>query len=159
VSGTTILADGRLGWVLDARALATSARGVPHEEDGTKIVPKRVLVVDDSATTRELERTLLRAAGIDVEAVADGEEAWTALTGEAPFDVVLSDVEMPRLDGFSLLGRIRSTPRLAHLPVVLVTALEDSSDKQRALDMGASAYIVKSSFDEDELLDVIAHLL
>jgi two-component system chemotaxis sensor kinase CheA len=68
-------------------------------------------------------------------------------------------VEMPRLDGFGLLGRIRSTPRLAQLPVVLVTALEDPSHKQRALDMGASAYIVKSGFDEDQLLDVIADLL
>ena len=74
-------------------------------------------------------------------------------------DTLANDVEMPRLDGFALLGRIRSTPRLAQLPVVLVTALEDPSDKQRALDMGASAYIVKSGFDEDQLLDVIADLL
>lgn len=159
VSGTTILPDGDLGWVLDARSLAASARGVLHEEEGAKRAAKRVLVVDDSATTRELERTLLRAAGFEVEAVADGEQAWSALSGDMPFDVVLSDVEMPRLDGFSLLGRIRATPRLAQLPVVLVTGLEDLSDKQRALDMGASAYIVKSAFDEDQLLAVIAHLL
>lgn len=159
VSGTTILPDGRLGWVLDARALAASARGVLPEDETTKAAAKRVLVVDDSATTRELERALLRAAGFEVEAVADGEQAWAALSADTSFDVVLSDVEMPRLDGFSLLGRIRSTPRLAQLPVVLVTALEDPADKQRALDMGASAYIVKSAFDEEQLLDVIAHLL
>jgi len=159
VSGTTILPDGRLGWVLDAHALASSARGVAPADDGPKVIVRRVLVVDDSATTRELERALLRAAGFDVEAVADGEEAWLALSGDRPFDVVLTDVEMPRLDGFSLLGRIRSTPRLAQLPVVMVTALEDPTDKQRALDMGASAYIVKSAFDEEQLLDVIAHLI
>ncbi len=159
VSGTTILDDGSVGWVLDAQALASSARGVVPSEDGAKTAVRRVLVVDDSATTRELERALLRAAGFEVVAVADGEQAWLALTGDTRFDVVLSDVEMPRLDGFALLGRIRSTPRLAQLPVVLVTALEDPSDKQRALDMGASAYIVKSGFDEDQLLDVIADLL
>ena len=159
VSGTTILDDGSVGWVLDVRALAASARGVVPGEDDEKKVARRVLVVDDSATTRELERALLRAAGFEVEAVADGELAWLALTGESRFDVVLSDVEMPRLDGFSLLGRIRSTPRFAQLPVVLVTALEDPSDKQRALEMGASAYIVKSHFDENHLLDVIADLL
>lgn len=159
VSGTTILGDGRLGWVLDARSLAVSARGVAPTEEGEAVRVRRVLVVDDSATTRELERALLRAAGFDVEAVADGEQAWSALSGDATFDVVLTDVEMPRLDGFSLLGRIRATPRLANLPVVLVTALEEPADKQRALDMGASAYIVKSAFDEDRLLDVIADLI
>ena len=159
VNGTTILGDGRLGWVLDVRALAASARGIVPTDEAERTPVRRVLVVDDSATTRELERTLLRAAGFEVEAVADGELAWMALHGESPFDVVLCDIEMPRLDGFALLGRIQSTPRLAKLPVVLVTALEAPSDKQRALDMGASAYIVKSAFDEEELLDVIAHLL
>ncbi len=159
VSGTTILENGTVGWVLDVRALATVARGVVPTEGTERSAVRRVLVVDDSATTRELERALLRAAGFEVEAVGDGEQAWLALNGEKHFDVVLTDVEMPRLDGFSLLGRIRSSPRLAQLPVVLVTALADPSDKQRALDMGASAYIVKSDFDENRLLDVIADLL
>ncbi|MBX3226993.1 MAG: response regulator [Labilithrix sp.] len=160
VSGSTVLADGTLGWMLDVRALAAVARGAAPSEEAERAPAKRVLVVDDSATTRELERALLRANGFDVEVAADGEQAWLALTASAAsFDVVLSDVEMPRLDGFALLGRIRSTPRLARLPVVLVTALEDPADKQRALDMGASAYIVKSAFDEEQLLDVIAHLL
>lgn len=159
VNGTTVLGDGRLTWVLDVRSLAASARGIPADQVATEAEVRRVLVVDDSATTRELERTLLRAAGFEVDAVSDGEQAWLALQGDRTFDVVLSDIEMPRLDGFSLLARIRSTPRLAQLPVVLVTALEAPSDKQRALDMGASAYVVKSAFDEERLLDVILHLL
>ena len=162
VTGTTVLSDGTIGWMIDVRALAAVARGAAPGEEEERVRAKRVLVVDDSATTRELERTLLRARGFEVEAAADGEQAWLALLsqmGDAAFDIVLSDVEMPRLDGFALLGRIRSNPRFARLPVVLVTALEDPADKQRALDMGASAYIVKSAFDEEQLLDVIAHLL
>jgi len=159
VSGTTVLSDGRPGWVLDMHAVASAARASAFDEEKEARIAKRVLVADDSATTRELERALLRAAGFDVEAVSDGEQAWQALTRGGRFDVVLSDVEMPRLDGFALLARIRATPRLADLPVVLVTALADPADKQRALDMGASAYIVKSAFDEDQLLDVIAHLV
>ena len=84
VSGTTVLDDGRIGWVLDALALAASARGIVPGEDGEKArSPRRVLVVDDSATTRELERALLRAAGFEVEAVSDGEQAWLALSNHA----------------------------------------------------------------------------
>lgn len=158
VSGTTLLADGRLAWVVDMRSLAAVARGAIGAESVTRVAAKRVLVVDDSATTRELERTLLRAAGFEVETAADGERAWALLQGDRAFDVVLSDLEMPNLDGFGLLARIRASQRHGRLPVVLVTALEDASDKQRALDLGASAYIVKSSFDEEHLLDVIAHL-
>ncbi|MFO0734974.1 MAG: response regulator [Labilithrix sp.] len=162
VSGTTLLPDGTVAWMLDVQAIAAVARGALPAEEVVRARPKRVLVVDDSATTRELERTLLRVNGFDVETAVDGEAAWLSLgsqSSDSPFDIVLTDVEMPRLDGFGLLGRIRATPRYARLPVVMVTALEDPADKQRALDMGASAYIVKSSFDEDQLLDVIAHLL
>jgi len=158
VGGTTILSDGRPGWVVDIEALAAAARGAGAAEETRAYTPKRVLVVDDSATTRELERTLLRAAGFDVETAPDGERAFELLSA-SPFDVVVSDIEMPRLDGFGLLGRIRATARLADLPVVLVTALDDPTDRQRALDMGASAYILKSTFDEDELLDVIGNLV
>lgn len=158
-SGTTVSEGGTAVWVLDVRALAQHARATYEQVAAVATAPRRVLVVDDSATTRELERSLLRSAGFEVEAVANGELAWMALQGDRPFDVVVSDIEMPVLDGFGLLARLRASPRTAALPVVLVTALEDPADKQRALDMGASAYIVKSAFDEELLLDAISHLI
>jgi two-component system, chemotaxis family, sensor kinase CheA len=120
-------------------------------------VSPAVLVVDDALTTRTMERSLLETAGYRVQVAADGEEAWTALaSGE--FGLVVSDVDMPRMDGFELTARIRQEPRLAGLPVVLVTALESREDKQRGLDVGANAYVVKSSFEQSKLLEILHRL-
>ena len=89
---------------------------------------------------------------------ADGIEALTALhAGE--FDLLVSDVEMPRMDGFHLTARVRADRRLAELPVVLVTALESREDKERGVDAGANAYVVKSGFDKSRLLDIIRTLI
>ncbi len=161
VSGAAVFGDGEVVIVLDAADLTRIARPASSVAPGDerRAAPRRVLVVDDSVTTRQLERTILEAAGYDVAVAADGQAAWELLSADERFDAVVSDVEMPRLDGFQLLSRIRSTPRLTGLPVLLVTALAQASDQQRALDLGASAYVVKSRFDQDELLETLEQLL
>jgi two-component system chemotaxis sensor kinase CheA len=89
--------------------------------------------------------------------VADGMEAFTALRSE-PFDLLVSDIEMPRLNGFDLTARIRADRKLADLPVVLVTALSRREDRERGIDVGANAYIAKGSFDQRELLEAVRRL-
>jgi two-component system, chemotaxis family, sensor kinase CheA len=103
-------------------------------------------------------QNILEAAGYKVQTAVDGVEALTWLKSEA-FDAVVSDVEMPRMNGFDLTARLRADKDLASTPVVLVTALESSLDRERGVDVGADAYIVKSSFDQSNLLEVLERLL
>jgi two-component system chemotaxis sensor kinase CheA len=117
-----------------------------------------ILVVDDSITTRTMEKNLLEAAGYQVRVAVDGLEAWTVLKTEA-VDLVVSDVDMPRLDGFELTARIRADKKLADLPVILVTVLDSREYKERGIEAGANAYIVKSSFDQSNLLEIIRRLI
>ena len=117
-----------------------------------------VLVAEDSITSRTLLKSILETAGYQVQTAVDGIDAFTKLRS-GQFDLVVSDVEMPRLNGFGLTSKIRSDKRLAGLPVVLVTALGSRDDREHGIDVGADAYIVKSSFDESGLLDVIRQLL
>jgi two-component system chemotaxis sensor kinase CheA len=117
-----------------------------------------VLVVEDSITSRMLLKNILESAGYRVRTAVDGVDALTALkTGE--FSAVVSDIQMPRLDGFGLTERIRSDRRLADMPVILVTALESAEDRERGVDVGANAYIVKSSFDQSNLVAAIQRLV
>ena len=88
----------------------------------------------------------------------DGLDAWTLLRSEE-YHLVLSDVDMPRMNGFDLTARVRADGKLAELPVVLVTALESREDKERGIEVGANAYIVKSSFDQSKLLEIIRRLI
>ena len=109
-------------------------------------------------TTRTMERNLLEAAGYRVAVAVDGVEAWTALHTEN-FDLVVSDVDMPRMNGFDLTARIRGDAGLASLPVVLVTALESREEKERGVEVGANAYVIKSGFDQTKLLEIIGRLI
>jgi len=105
-----------------------------------------------------LLKNILESAGYNIITAVDGIDAYTALkTGT--FDLIVSDVEMPRMDGFDLTAKVRSDKQLAELPVVLVTALESREHRERGIDVGANAYIVKSSFDQSNLLEVIRRLL
>lgn len=166
-SGATILADGRVAPMLDVVDLM---RGVLGVHTTIAVAPasvtsqrrSRVLVVDDSITTRTLEKNILIAAGYDVYLAADGLEAWTLLhelSDDGGCDLLLSDVDMPRLTGFELTARVRAEPRLHHLPVVLVTSLDTPADRERGIAAGADAYLVKRGFDQHALLDTIAGLL
>ena len=112
-------------------------------------------MVDDSITARTLLKSILEAAGYLVRTAVDGAEAFATLR-ETGFDLVVSDVDMPRLNGFDLTARIRADKNLADLPVILVTALESRQDRERGIDVGANAYIVKSSFEQSNLLDVVS---
>jgi len=161
IAGATLLGTGQLVPILNVADLLQAAlRTVPAsaQAEPSPVLPQRsLLVVEDSITARSLLKSILETAGYRVETAVDGLDALTRLhTGQ--FDLVVSDVEMPRLDGFDLTARIRADTRLAELPVVLVTALESREDKERGIEVGANAYIVKSSFDQSNLFEVIRRL-
>jgi two-component system chemotaxis sensor kinase CheA len=118
----------------------------------------RILVVEDSITSRMLIKNVLEAAGYEVLTAVDGMEGF-AILGSTPLDLVVSDVEMPRLDGFGLTEKIRADARTSDMPVILVTSLDSREHRERGLNVGANAYIVKSKFDQSNLLDVIHTLL
>jgi chemotaxis protein histidine kinase CheA/CheY-like chemotaxis protein len=163
ITAVTSLATGEVAFLADTAALIdTALRRIPP---GVRLTPvqrpsrtvRRVLVVDDSLTSRELERSILEAAGYAVETAVDGVQALERL-GQQTFDAVICDVEMPRLDGFALTQAIRADARLQHLPVILVTSLERPEERQRGLEAGAQVYITKGAFDQDTLLETIARL-
>lgn len=163
LAGAAILPDGEVALVLNAPAVVASAlgRGRSPSLHQARAAPRRrsrILLVDDSITTRTLERSILEAAGYAVATAADGEEAWALLEREGA-DALVADVEMPRLDGFALTEAVRASPRHGALPVVLVTARDTDADRARGLAAGASAYLVKSSFDQRSLLDTLQQLL
>jgi two-component system chemotaxis sensor kinase CheA len=148
--------------ILDMAFSASSgARGNALPEIASQAAPedetikaKRILVVEDSITSRTLITSILSAAGFQVQAATDGIEGYTLLKSE-PFDLVVSDIEMPRLDGFGLTERIRKDPALKDIPVILVTALESKEHKEKGIAVGANAYITKSNFAQSNLLDTV----
>lgn len=163
VTGAGLLGTGQVVLILRPTDLLRSLwerprppvpSAVPEEKRRQKVI----LVVDDSITTRTMEKNLLEATGYQVRVAVDGIEAWTLLRSEE-FDLVVSDVDMPRMDGFELTARIRADRKLAELPVVLVTALESRENKERGIEVGANAYILKSSFDQSNLLGFIRRLI
>lgn len=164
VAGASVLGTGQVVPVLGVPDLLQSA--VRHAEapaasaaaQPEAAAPHSILVVEDSITSRALLKGILESAGYRVATATDGIDAYTALR-TAAFDLVVSDVEMPRMDGFGLVARIRADKRLAELPVVLVTALESREHRERGIEVGANAYIVKSSFDQSNLLETIRRLI
>lgn len=118
-----------------------------------------ILVVDDSITTRTLEKNILEAAGYDVQLANDGLEAINLVSTNTLPDLIISDIAMPRLDGFELTKRLKDEERTSHIPVILVTSLDSPEDKAHGIEAGADAYIVKSSFDQNNLLDTIEQLI
>ena len=105
-----------------------------------------------------LLKNILESAGYDVQTAVDGADTWATLkTGN--FDVVVSDIEMPRMDGFELTAKIRGDETLKHIPVVVVTSLESREDRERGIDVGANAYIIKSGFEQNNLLSVVKRLV
>ena len=126
--------------VLRGGKLAESRRSAPAPQRQRR----RLLVVDDSITVREVERQLLEARGFDVDVAVDGMDGWNAVrTGR--YDLVVTDVDMPRVDGIELVRRIRGDDRLANLPVVIVSYKDREEDRQRGLDAGASMYLTKAA--------------
>jgi two-component system chemotaxis sensor kinase CheA len=165
VSGATVLGSGRLVPILAVSDLVKSAikgirpgAGLAARIEELEDETKTVLVVEDSITSRMLLKNILETSGYQVKTAVDGVDAWNALKSE-DFDLVVSDIEMPQMDGFELTATIRADEKLSQMPVVLVTSRGSREDRERGIDVGANAYIVKGSFDQNNLLETIQRLV
>ena len=135
------------------------ARDVAERTAGPRPSASRVvLVADDSVVSRMLQKGILETAGYEVRVAADGMEAWEVLQS-APCDLLVSDVNMPRMDGLELTAKLRSDTRFRDFPVILVTSLDSPQDHARGVEAGADAYIVKSAFSRDGLLQAVQRLI
>ncbi|TWB82305.1 CheA signal transduction histidine kinase [Nitrospirillum amazonense] len=161
VTGASVLATGEVALILNIPDLLAGAAQAPATARPTVVVSRKksILIAEDSITARTLFKNLLEAAGYQVRTAVDGVDAWAALTGGEEFDLLVSDVEMPRMGGFELTTKVRGAPKLAELPVVLITSLGSREDKERGIDAGANAYLVKDSFDQGNLLQIVSHLV
>ncbi len=162
IAGAAVLGDGRLALVLHVGAVvAESGKDPRAAEHTTKATETRgaraVLVVDDSVTSRILVRNILDSAGYETLVATDGEEAWEILM-RRPVDLVVTDVQMPRLDGHGLTRRIRQHPETQAIPVVMVTSLARPEDVALGSECGADEYIVKGRFDHRTLLEAVSRL-
>ena len=164
VSGLALLGTGKLCLVLNPSDLIRSASGtfahtrLPVQEHVTKQRAKTILVVDDSIAIRTMQQTLLESAGFTVLLATDGLKALQTM-GNHEVDLVISDVQMPNMDGFELTRAIRSRKKLNAIPVVLVTSLGSSEDISAGMEAGADAHIVKKELNRTELLATIGQLL
>ncbi|MFS8974871.1 hybrid sensor histidine kinase/response regulator [Cupriavidus necator] len=141
-----LVSEGRIAGVRQAAAASVQTR------------VRRVLVVDDSLTVRELQRKLLAGRGYDVAVAVDGMDGWNVLRAE-PFDLVITDIDMPRMDGIELVRRIRQDAALRQLPVMVVSYKDREQDRQRGLEAGADYYLAKGSFHDAALLDAVQDLI
>ena len=165
IAGATVLGTGKVAAILHpgdlmksaVKGAAASAGAVSPVEEG-EVVRRLVLIAEDSITARTLLKNILETAGYRTRTAVDGIDAMTQLRTEQ-IDLVVSDVDMPRMNGFDLTAKIRATREFSDLPVVLVTSLDSREDRERGIEVGANAYIVKSSFDQSNLLEVIRRLI
>lgn len=166
IAGAILTGDGTVLPVLNVAELMESATGKSYAavdegefstRNDTKQEQIQVLVAEDSITVRNMLRNYLDSAGFVVTTAVDGMDAFERLQSDT-FDIVVSDVEMPRMNGFELTEKLRTDARTTSLPVILVTALESAEDRRRGMEAGANAYIVKSSFEKGNLIDTIKRL-
>ena len=164
VSGATILGNGKVVPVLNVADLmkaavkASATPAIVPPTAAARASHKSILLVEDSITARTLLKNILEAAPYKVRTAVDGMDAFATLKTDL-FDLVVSDVEMPRMSGFELTAKIRADKTFAGLPVVLVTALESREDREHGILVGANAYLVKKSFDQSNLLEVVRRLV
>jgi len=163
-SGASILGSGKVVPILNisdlikaSANLSSSQKSITDSAASTEQT-KSILVVDDSITSRTLLKNILDSAGYQVTTAIDGIEGYTKLK-EGSYSIVISDVEMPRLDGFELTSKIRADREFEDMPVVLVTSLSKKEDREKGIDVGANAYIVKSSFDQTNLIEILERLI
>ncbi|MDP9520898.1 hybrid sensor histidine kinase/response regulator [Pseudomonas putida] len=168
ISSGALLDDGSVVLIVDVEDLLRSVEKllstgslerVERGNSGARgVARKRVLVVDDSLTVRELQRKLLGNRGYDVAVAVDGMDGWNALRGE-DFDLLITDIDMPRMDGIELVTLVRRDQRLQSLPVMVVSYKDREEDRRRGLDAGADYYLAKASFHDDALLDAVVELI
>ncbi|MCG6573931.1 hybrid sensor histidine kinase/response regulator [Pseudomonas sp. AF32] len=166
ISAGALLDDGSVVLIIDVEDLLRSVDKLLDtgrleriaRQDRTQAPRKRILVVDDSLTVRELQRKLLLNRGYDVAVAVDGMDGWNALRSEA-FDLLITDIDMPRMDGIELVTLLRRDNRLQSLPVMVVSYKDREEDRRRGLDAGADYYLAKASFHDDALLDAVVELI
>ncbi len=168
INSASVLEDGFPVLIIDVEDMVRSIdnllsgrrlKAVPGDsETGRAHALKRVLVVDDSLTVRELERQMLEGRGYSVSIAVDGLDGWNAVRA-GHYDLVISDVDMPRMDGIQLVQSIKNDARLKALPVVIVSYKDRPEDRMRGLDAGADAYLTKSSFHDQTLLETVVDLI
>ena len=164
-AGAALLGSGDIVPILDAQALfemavrAPSMKAAPVTERRTGVArPSRVLVVEDSLVSGELQKNILLAAGYETEIAWDGVEALEVLR-RSEWDLVITDVDMPRMNGFELTTQIRADEQLREMPIIIVTARDLLEDRRRGFEIGADAYVVKREFDQGQLLDAVRRLI
>jgi two-component system, chemotaxis family, sensor kinase CheA len=162
--GAAILGDGRIALLVDPGALVGNSRRPALErpavaESEAAATIRKVLVVEDSLVVRELQRGILEAAGYAVVTARNGREGLERLGADDGIELVVTDVEMPELDGIGLTKAIRANPEQSSLPVVVVTSRGEDEDRQRGFDAGADAYIVKGDFSQHALLETVGRLI
>jgi two-component system, chemotaxis family, sensor kinase CheA len=164
ISGATILGSGKVVPVLHIVDLMKSAlisaekfKGQIYVEETDEKI-KKILIAEDSITARTLLKNILETAGYQVFTAVDGTDAFTRAHSDE-FDLIISDIDMPRMNGFELTTKIRNDKKLSQVPVVLVTALESREDREHGIEVGADAYIIKSNFDQTNLLEIIKKLI
>jgi two-component system chemotaxis sensor kinase CheA len=164
VAGVTVLGAGEVVVILNVPDLMDNARSrsglrVREGRVEKRKGPKRILICEDSFTTRELERSIFEAAGYDVEVAMDGAQGLAKLRQGLKADAVVTDVQMPNMTGFELTKAIKTDTALMHTPVIIVTSLERDEEKSEGIDAGADAYITKSVFNQDTLLETVERLI
>jgi two-component system, chemotaxis family, sensor kinase CheA len=159
--GASVLGDGRVALLLDPTALVrrTPGSAARPDEGAPETRAPKVLVVEDSVTVRELQRTILETAGYRAVTARHGREGLERFLADDEIDLVVTDVEMPELDGLELTGAIRSHPERGSTPVVIVTSRADGADRERGLRAGADAYMVKQGFEQEALLETVHRLV
>lgn len=164
VSGAVVMSNGEVIVVLDVEDLlkhsdlSLPVSKIQVESANPNRKKGRILVVEDAFSTRELERSILENKGYQVDTAVDGLDAMSRLATES-YDLILSDIEMPRMDGFELCRMVKSNEAYKRIPVVMVTALQKEEDKRRGMEVGAAAYLVKSHFNQANLLEIIERLI
>ncbi len=167
ISAGAILEDGSPILILDVDDLVRSIDNLVSQGKPSRVAQiqqavrggrKRILVVDDSLTVREVERRLLENRGYEVTVAIDGMDGWNTLQG-SQFDLVISDIDMPRLDGIELVKRIKGSPQHKTLPIMIVSYKDREEDKVRGLEAGATYYLTKSSFHDETLLNAVQDLI
>jgi two-component system chemotaxis sensor kinase CheA len=157
LAGTAVLDSGEVVSVLNPAELIRLAKPlVQKKADDSR--HSRILVVDDSLTTRSAMKAVLEIAGYQVVPATDGEEALNLLK-RTPFDLVVTDVQMPRMDGLTLTRQVKSDPAITNVPVIVVTSLDTNSDRAAGLEAGADGYLVKRDVERGKLLDLVRQLL
>jgi two-component system chemotaxis sensor kinase CheA len=162
ISGVTVMRDGNISPILNVVDMVKTVqhRGIaaPKKFSTKTNETSSILVVDDSIMTRTLQMNIIESYGYNVVTAVDGKDALSKVQ-ENNFDLIVSDIQMPNMNGLEFTEKIKSDDRYKKIPVILVTALESDEDKKRGIEVGADAYIIKSSFDQSNLLNTIKRLL